>query len=401
MKKILENFLDYVSYDTQSDPNSKTFPTTTKQLIFARHLLDELKKTGFECELDKFGYIYGRIPSNVSKKVPVVGFIAHMDTSPDVSGANVKPKVIHDFDGKEIVLNPRMRLSPEQFPCLNDYLHNDIVVTDGTTLLGADDKAGIAEIVEALTQIKDKKHGEVAFAFTPDEEVGGGMDHFDPKKFGADFAYTLDGDRIGGFEYENFNAASVIFTVKGRNIHPGSAKGIMKNAVTIASELIGLFPKSETPETTERYEGFYHFDEIEGSIERVTVKCIIRDFDRDKFESRKLFAKKCVNFINEKYGAKLASVKMKDSYYNMKEVIDKHPEIVKIAEKAYEEAGVKFEPKPIRGGTDGARLSYMGIPTPNIFTGGHNYHSVYEFIPVQPMEKASQVIVNIIKDIAK
>ncbi len=249
--------------------------------------------------------------------------------------------------------------------------------------------------------LKNSKHGTVAFAFTPDEEIGRGMDVFNTKKFGANSAYTLDGDRIGIFENENFNAASSLFTIKGRNIHPGSAKGIMKNAVTIASELISLFLKNETPESTEKYEGFYHFDEIGGNVEKITVKCIIRDYDRNKFEKRKSFSKDCVNFINKKYGVGTASLKIKDSYYNMKEIIDKYPKSIEIAERAYKEAKISFDSKPIRGGTDGARLSYMGIPTPNIFTGGHNYHSIYEFIPVQSMEKAVEVIMNIIKNMAE
>lgn len=401
MEKIAERFLKYVSYDTQSKEDSESFPSTIKQLDLARYLCEELKALGMESFIDNYGYVYGRIRSNSANDVSKVGFIAHMDTSPEVSGTNIKPKVIPNYDGKDINLNEKDRiiLSPQRFKNLLCHVGEDLIVTDGTTLLGADDKAGIAEIVQAMGEIISEKspHGEVFVAFTPDEEVGRGTDHFNLDFFKADFAYTLDGEGYGIFEYENFNAASAHFDVKGINTHPGIAKGSMKNAVGIASEVISCFPKTEIPEVTDNYEGFYHFYEIKGGVQEVFMKAIIRDHDKLKFEEKKRFCRIVEEFINKKYGDGTIQISIDDSYYNMKEVIEKYPQVIELAKKAFLDSGLEFKTRPIRGGTDGAKLTYKGLPTPNIFSGGQNLHSIYEFVSIKSMIKAVEVIKNIVR----
>lgn len=406
MQGVTKRFLDYISYDTQSNEDSSTTPSTAKQIELGRRLVEEIKGMGVDVEIDKNGYVMGSVPSNIRRRVPVVGFIAHLDTSPEVSGKNVKPRIVKNYKGGDIVLNKKLGivLKVQEFPAMKNYCGKDIIVTDGTTLLGADDKAGIAEIVTAvqyLVEHPEIKHGTVKFAFTPDEEIGKGPKKFNVKKFGADYAYTMDGDEIGSFEYENFNAASATFIIHGKSIHPGSAKGIMKNAIRIATELLELFPKGEAPEFTEKYEGFYHIYEMNGGIEKVVQRCIIRDHDKDKFEKRKKFARECVHFINKKYGKGTVELKLKDTYCNMKEIIAKNPQLIDIAQKAIKGAGISPIVKPIRGGTDGAQFSFMGLPTPNLFSGGHNFHGVYEYIPIFAMGEAVEVIVNIVKEFGK
>jgi len=403
MKDIVKRFLDYVSYDTQSNENSKTIPSTPGQLKLGKRLTEEMKNMHVDVNMDKNGYVMGSLPSNTRKKTPVIGFIAHMDTSPEVSGRNVKPRIVKKYKGVDIVLNKKLSvvLKVSEFPDIKKYIGKDIIVTDGTTLLGADDKAGIAEIVTAIHYLIEHpgiKHGTVKFAFTPDEEIGRGPKKFDIKKFSANYAYTIDGGAIGGLEYENFNAASATFIIHGKSIHPGSAKGIMKNAVRVASELLELFPKGEVPEFTEKYEGFYHIYEANGGVEKVVQKYIIRDHSREKFEERKKFARECAHFINKKYGKGTVELKLEDTYYNMKEIIDENLKLINIAKKAMKNAGIKPVIEPIRGGTDGSQLSFMGLPTPNLFSGGHNFHGIYEYIPTFAMEKAAEVIVNIVKE---
>lgn len=399
MEKIVEKFLNYVSFDTQSKEDSKTFPSTLKQLELAKYLKDELEKIGVNTILDEYGYVYGLIPSNTEKNVKKIGFIAHMDTSPEVSGKDVKAKVIEKYTGENIILNDKKVLSKDNFPELLNYIGEDIIVTDGNTLLGSDDKAGIAEIMQAIEEVIENKspHGDIYIAFTPDEEIGRGTDHFNFNIFKADFAYTLDGEGYGIFEFENFNAASANFYIKGINTHPGIAKGFMRNSLQIANELMNMFPRFEVPETTEHYEGFYHFYEIKGSVEETFLKAIIRDHNKEKFEKRKNFCNEVVTFLNNKYGNGTVTLTLEDSYYNMRELIEKYPFIINLAKRAYEMAGVDFITKPIRGGTDGARLTYAGLPTPNIFSGGRNLHSVYEYISVKSMNKAKEIVKNIIK----
>ena len=403
MNQLVERFLRYVSFDTQSDENSVTFPSTEKQLVLGKQLVKELMELGLtDAEIDANGYVTATLPANCENadQVPVIAFLAHMDTSPDASGAGVRPRIVHDYAGTDIVLNTEngLVLSPKEFPDLLEYQGQDLIVTDGTTLLGADDKAGIAEIMTALAFMlahPEVRHGTIKVAFTPDEEVGQGVDRFDVEKFGATYAYTLDGDKLGGLEYENFNAASADFTIIGKSIHPGTAKGIMKNAALIAAELTALFPADETPRATEKYDGFYHLTSINGTCEKAEVKYIIRDHDRHRFELRKSTAGAISDFLNAKYGEGTVSVRVRDSYYNMRDIIEQHMLLIDVAQNVMEHLGITPVVKPIRGGTDGARLSYMGLPCPNLFTGGHNYHGPLEYVVVQSMEKAVQVIVGI------
>lgn len=395
---MIERFLKYVSFDTQSAEDSATTPSTEKQLKIASYLKEELKLIGMEeVEMDELGYVYATLPANSEKKLPVVGFIAHYDTSPDCSGADVKPRIVENYDGKDILLSEGIYLSPSKFPELLDHIGEDIIVTDGHTLLGADDKAGIAEIVSAceyLIQHQEIRHGKIRVAFNPDEEIGLGAKHFNVEKFACDFAYTMDGSEVGEIEYENFNAASVKITILGCSVHPGYAKGKMLNAAKVAAEITAMIPWNETPEHTEGYQGFYHLTALSGNCEQASLSYIIRDHDREVFERRKKFMAHIVQQVNEKYG-NVASVELKDQYYNMKEKVD--PEIVDIAVKAIQEAGMTPVVRAIRGGTDGAQLSFMGLPCPNIFAGGINFHGPYEFCPVQSMEKAMNTIVNICK----
>ncbi|MCE5192811.1 peptidase T [bacterium] len=403
MSNLVDRFLHYVSFDTQSDENSVTFPSTEKQLALALELDRELKSLGLtDSSVDDNGYVTATVPATCDDPyaVPVIGFLAHMDTSPDASGAGVKARLITSYDGSDIVLNTEKNivLSPAEFPDMLLHKGEDFIVTDGTTLLGADDKAGIAEIVTAVEFLlahPGVKHGTIKIAFTPDEEVGQGVDRFDVTKFGARYAYTLDGDELGSLEYENFNAASAEFQIDGKSIHPGSAKGIMKNAALIASELTSLFPADETPRSTEKYEGFFHLTEISGTCEKAQVKYIIRDHDKLHFEQRKSLAHAICDFLNAKYGEDTVVVAVRDSYYNMREVIEQNMVLINVARDVMERLGVAPIVKPVRGGTDGARLSYMGLPCPNLFTGGRNYHGPFEYVVVQSMEKAVQVIVGI------
>ncbi len=400
MSKILNRFLKYVSYETTSNEESKTVPSSKEQLEFGKYLEQELKDLGLSSVVfDDKGYLYATLPSNIDKTVPTIGFIAHMDTSPDMSGKNVKPKIIKNYDGNNILLNKDLNiiLSPEDFPEIKDYIGKDIITTDGTTLLGADDKAGIAEIVTAMEfLIENPKipHGEIKIGFTPDEEIGRGADYFDVKKFGADFAYTVDGGKIGELEYENFNGAEVKIIINGRNVHPGSAKNKMVNSMIIAMELNSLLPVSERPEYTEKYEGFYHITKINGNVEQTVVNYIIRDHNREKFEQKKNLFKKIVDFMNEKYG-NIIVMECKDQYYNMKEKIEPVMYVVDIAKNAMKEVSVTPSIIPIRGGTDGAMLSFKGLPCPNIFTGGHNFHGKFEYVPVFAMNKAVETIIKI------
>ncbi|MGB4372964.1 MAG: peptidase T [Halanaerobiales bacterium] len=403
MSKVVERFLKYVTYNTQSDEESSTVPSTEGQLVFARALKEELEAIGLkEVSLDEKGYLMATLESNLGedKEVPTIGFIAHMDTSPDMSGENVKTQLIKNYDGGDIVLNEEegIILSPLDFPELKDYVGRDIITTDGTTLLGADDKAGIAEIITAMEYLLENpeiKHGRIRIGFTPDEEIGRGADFFDVKKFAADLAYTVDGGPLGELEYENFNAAAARISIKGTSVHPGTAKGKMVNSLLIASELINKLPAEETPAETEGYEGFYHLVSVKGNVEETKLYYIIRDFDKINFIKRKTNLEEIVQDLNKKYDRARIQLKITDQYYNMKENIENNKEIIDTAYQAMEEIGIRPLITPIRGGTDGARLSYMGLPTPNIFTGGHNFHGKYEFIPVFAMEKAVELIVKI------
>ncbi|MBW9152516.1 peptidase T [Clostridium estertheticum] len=403
MSKVVENFLKYISYDTKSDEESITVPSTIGQMVLAKELVMQLKTMGLkEASVDDNGYVMATIESNVEKIVPTIGFIAHMDTAPDISGKDVKPKFVYNYDGEDIILNKEKNivLSPKDFPELKNYIGETIITTDGTTLLGADDKAGIAEIMAAteyLMQNPNIKHGKIRIGFTPDEEVGRGADIFDVKKFGADFAYTMDGGLIGELEYENFNAAGVKISIHGRNVHPGSAKGKMIHSSLIANEFINSMPQNETPATTEGYEGFYHLISINGEVEETKLQYIIRDFDSENFENRKIFIKNIADKLNDKYSSASVELEIKDQYFNMKEKIEPVKHIVDTAFLALKEVGVNPIMQPIRGGTDGARLSFMGLPTPNIFAGGHNFHGKYEFIPTFAMEKAVDVILKIVE----
>ncbi|WP_333695529.1 peptidase T [Flavobacterium sp.] len=405
MQNIIDRFISYVTIDTESDPNSTTIPSSKKQLVLAKKLVQELKEIGMqEVTIDKNGYVMATLPSNVSHTVPVLGFIAHYDTTPDFTGANVKPQIIENYDGNDIVLNAEQNivLSPSYFKDLVQYKGQTLITTDGTTLLGADDKAGITEIVTAmeyLIQHPEIPHGKIRVGFTPDEEIGRGAHHFDVEKFGADWAYTMDGSQIGELEYENFNAAGATVTFKGKSVHPGYAKGKMINSMLLASKFIAKLPKKEVPEKTKGYEGFFHVTGITGSIEESTVSLIIRDHDAKKFKKRKDFLHDIVEKINKKYakqfGNEIAVIEIKDQYYNMKEKVEPVFHIVKIAEKAMKKLDIKPLIKPIRGGTDGCQLSFKGLPCPNLFAGGHNFHGKYEYIPVESMQKAVEVIVKI------
>lgn len=402
MEKILDRFLRYVAVDTQSDENSESQPSTPKQLNLLRMLRDELEAMGVEATLDEYGYVMGSIPSNTDAKVPAIGFIAHVDTAPDASGANIKPQIISEYDGGEIELKgvPGLALKPSEFPEMLHYIGQTLITTDGTTLLGADDKGGVAEIMNAVQYIMehpDFKHGEIKVGFTPDEEIGRGVVKFDVGKFGADYAYTMDGGEIGELEFENFNAASAKIRIQGRNVHPGYSKGKMRNALLIGMELGGLLPVEQRPEYTEGYEGFFHLIGFSGSVEEASMTYIIRDHDRAIFEKRKKTIEDCCDFINLKYGEGTATPVIKDQYYNMREQVEPHYHVVEKAVKAMEMAGVKPKIQPIRGGTDGANLSFKGLPCPNIFAGGLNFHGKMEFVPLESMEKASEVILNIIR----
>lgn len=406
MSKVLNRFLKYVKYETTSDEYSTTTPSTKNQLKFAKVLGKELEELGLkDVSVNDKGYIMATLPSNIEKKIPTIGFIAHMDTSPDMSGKDVSPNIIEDYDGKDIVLNEEkdIILSVDDFPEIKNYVGKTIITTDGTTLLGADDKAGIAEIITAIEYLIENPnipHGTIKIAFTPDEEIGRGADHFDVDKFDADFAYTVDGGPIGELEYENFNAATANISIQGSNIHPGTAKGKMVNSILIGMELHSMLPINERPEYTEGYEGFYLLDDFVGNVEETKMSYIIRDHDMGKFNKKKKALEKIVEFLNYKYTNKI-ELKIEDSYYNMKEKIVPVMEIVDIAKRAMEAVNIEPIISPIRGGTDGARLSYMGLPCPNIFTGGHNYHGKYEYIPVPSMEKAVEVILKIIELYAK
>lgn len=403
---LLERFLKYVSIHTTSDENTGLVPSTPQQMEFAKILAEELKDMGMQdVSLDKKGYLMATLPSNIDKDVPTVGFISHLDTSPDMSGKNVKPRIVENYDGNDIVLNEKENivLSPKQFPELTMYRGQSLVVTNGLTLLGADDKAGIAEIMTAMDYFiknPDVKHGKVRIAFNPDEEIGLGAHHFDVEKFGCQFAYTMDGGEIGELEYENFNAAGAKVTFYGTNVHPGYAKNKMVNSMKIATKFMATVPANESPEDTDGYEGFYHLTGIGGDVEKTTVSYIIRDHDRKKFEERKAHLQMLVDKINSEFGYNTATLEVKDQYYNMKEKVEPVKYIVDIASEAIRQAGVEPKVKPIRGGTDGAQLSFKGLPCPNIFAGGHNFHGKYEFVPIQSMEKATEVVKNIIKIVA-
>lgn len=395
---IVDRFLKYVSFDTQSSEESETTPSTAKQFNLANYLKDELTELGFtEIELDANGYLYATLPANTSKTVPTIGFIAHMDTSPDCSGANVKPRIVKNYDGGDIILSEGIVSSPSKFPELLDHVGEDIIVTDGHTLLGADDKAGIAEIVSACVYLMEHpeiEHGKIRVGFNPDEEIGMGAHKFDVEKFGCDFAYTMDGSEIGEIEFENFNAASAKVSITGCSVHPGYAKDKMINAGRVAAELVSLLPEMETPEHTEGYEGFFHLTGISGNCEKASVSYIIRDHNREIFEQRKQRMQEAVAKINQKYG-NVAQLELKDQYYNMREKVEPMMYIIDIAKQAIEEAGMEAKIRAIRGGTDGAQLSFKGLPCPNIFAGGINFHGPYEFCPVQSLEKAMATVVNI------
>lgn len=401
MEKLIDKFLRYVSFDTSSDPDSMSQPSTNKQLALLDALVKELKAMGIEdASLDKDGYVMATIPSNVAFEVPVIGFIAHADTSPDASGAGIKPQIIYDYDGGDIVINQEkgICLKVSDFPELPNYKGQTLITTDGTTLLGADDKAGIAEIMVAAEYIMthpEFPHGEIKIGFTPDEEIGRGVDRFDVARFGAKYGYTLDGGEIGELEYENFNAAAAKIFIQGCNIHPGYAKNKMLNAIIIGAELNDLLPIGQRPELTQDYEGFFHITKFNAVVEQAEIQYIIRDHDMARFEDKKRMMTDCVAFINKKYG-EIATLELKDQYYNMRCEVEKHMEVVEIAKQAMLDAGIEPKVKPIRGGTDGARLSFMGLPCPNIFAGGHNFHGKLEYVPVESMEKASQVILNIV-----
>lgn len=403
---VTDRFLDFVKFDTQSDELTNMTPSSPGQMEFAKYLKAILLGMGLsDVTLDENGYLFATLPSNMDRAVPVVGFIAHMDTSPDMSGRHVNPRIVKNYDGKAIVLNEAegITLNPEDFPELVNYLGNDLIVTDGTTLLGADDKAGIAEIITAVAYLQSHpeiKHGKIRIGFNPDEEIGLGAHKFDVKSFGCDFAYTMDGGTVGELEYENFNAASAKVTIKGRNVHPGYAKHKMINSIRVANSFIAMLPRWETPEHTEGYEGFYHLVGIEGSVEQTVLTYIIRDHDRARFESRKREIEHLCRKTNMEYPG-CCTAEIKDQYYNMREKIEPQMHIIEIAKKAMELSGIEPKVQPIRGGTDGAQLSFKGLPCPNIFAGGENFHGRYEYVPIQSMEKATEVIVNICKLIAE
>jgi len=403
---IVKRFLEYTQFDTQSAEDSQTTPSTEKQWKFARFLRDQLEDIGLkDVELDDCGYIYATLPANTDKDAPTVGFISHYDTSPDCSGADIKPRIVENYDGGDIVLDDEAGIvtSPQKFPELKAHVGEDIIVTDGHTLLGADDKAGIAEIVQAMVYLMEHpeiEHGKIRVAFNPDEEIGLGAHKFDVEKFGCEWAYTMDGGDVGELEFENFNAASGHIDITGISVHPGSAKGKMVNAIRVASEFIQSLPQNEVPETTEGYEGFFHVVGIEGGVERASVSYIIRDHDRERFEQRKRLFRKTADALNEKYGTGTILATLKDQYYNMREQIEPVMHVIDIAIKAMADAGVSPRVQAIRGGTDGAQLSFKGLPCPNIFAGGLNFHGPHEFLPIPNMEKAMQVVVNICRLVA-
>lgn len=401
MQHIIKRFISYITIDTESDPNSNTTPSTKKQWDLANKLVEEVKAIGMsDITIDENAYIMATLPSNVDFDVPTIGFISHFDTSPDFTGANVKPQIIENYDGKDIVLNKEQDiiLSPSYFEDLLLYKGKTLITTDGTTLLGADDKAGITEIVTAMEYLINNphiKHGKIRVGFTPDEEIGRGAHKFDVDKFGADWAYTMDGSQIGELEYENFNAAGAVIKAKGKIVHPGYAKGKMINSMYYATEFINSLPRLETPEHTEGYQGFFHLTKIEGKVEETSLHYIIRDHDKEKFEARKSLMEKIVNDLNTKFESDIFSIELKDQYFNMKEKVEPVMHIVDIAEEAMKSLGIKPLIKPIRGGTDGSQLSYMGLPCPNIFAGGHNFHGRYEYVPVESIQKAVEVICKI------
>lgn len=399
MSKVLERFLNYVKFDTQSKEDSSSYPSTEGQRVFAKYLIQELISIGMDdVEVDKYSYVFATLPSNIDKDLPTLGFMAHMDTATNISGKDVKPRIIENYDGNDIVLNEKENivLSPRYYSEIINFIGKSIVVTDGTTLLGADDKAGIAEIVTAMEYLinyPEIKHGKIRVCFTPDEEIGKGVEYLDPNKFKADFAFTIDGGPIGELQYENFNAAKALITINGIDIHPKEAKGKMKNSILIANELINMLPPSERPEYTEGYEGFFHLISFNGSVEKTNLYFIIRDFYKESFNKRKDLLRKIADLINFKYGENTVEMKIEDTYYNMKEIVEPHRKLIDVAKEAMEEIGITPKIVPIRGGTDGARLSYKGIPTPNIGTGGYNYHGRFEYIPVESLENNVSLIV--------
>lgn len=396
---LTERFLKYTQFDTQSSEESTTVPSTQKQLVFAKYLKEELESEGLEdVEMDEQGYIYATLPGNTKKKIPTIGFISHYDTSPDCSGANIKPRIVSNYDGSDITLSEGIISSPEKFPELLNHKGEDLIVTDGHTLLGADDKAGIAEIVQAMVYLKQHpeiKHGDIRVGFNPDEEIGMGAHHFNVEKFGCDWAYTMDGGDLGDLEFENFNAAGAKIRFNGVSVHPGYAKGKMINAGRIATEFAQMLPADETPETTEGYQGFFHLTGMQGGCEKAQLSYIIRDHDRERFEERKQLVAETVEKINKKYGEGVCIAEVKDQYYNMKEKIDPNMHVIDLVLRAMQEVGVPPKVEPIRGGTDGAQLSFMGLPCPNIFAGGVNFHGPYEFISIQVMQKAMMTIVKL------
>lgn len=398
--ELKERFLKYVAIDTQSSEESKTFPSTEKQWTLLNLLVEEMKALGLtEVSIDKYGYAMGTIPASEGcGDAPVIGFLAHVDTSPDMSGENVRPRIIENYDGSDIVLNNALTMRVADFPELKNFVGHTLIHTDGTTLLGADDKAGIAEIMTAAEYLlahPEIRHGKIRIGFTPDEEIGRGVDFFDVKAFGADFAYTMDGGYEGELEYENFNAASAKIAIQGRNVHPGYAKNKMINAIEVACELNSLIPATERPQYTEGYEGFYHCVGLNGTVEQATISYIIRDHDADKFEQKKVWIWSVVDLLKKKYGEQVLTLTLKDQYYNMRKMVEPHPQVIELAKKAMTEAGVAPIVRPIRGGTDGARLSFMGLPCPNIFAGGMNFHGKFEYCSLDSMQRAMQVIVNL------
>ena len=396
---ITERFINYTKFDTQSSEDSQTVPSTSKQLVFAKYLKEELEREGFsDVEMDEKGYIYATLKANTKKDIPTIGFISHYDTSPDASGADIKARIVKDYDGGDIILSEGIVSSPEKFPELKAHVGEDLIVTDGHTLLGADDKAGIAEIVDAMCYLRDHdeiEHGDIRMGFNPDEEIGLGAHHFDVEKFGCSWAYTMDGGDIGDLEYENFNAASAKITIKGVSVHTGYAKDKMINANRLACEFNAMIPDTDIPENTEGYQGFYHLLGMETRTEEAKMSYLIRDHDREKFEDRKDFMEDCARKMNEKYGEGTVEIVIKDQYYNMKEKIEPNMHVIDIVLQAMQETGVAPKVEPIRGGTDGAQLSFKGLPCPNIFAGGVNFHGPYEFVSIQVMKKAVEVIVKI------
>lgn len=397
---LIKRFISLISINTQSDYSSKSYPSTESQVYFAEMLANECVMLGLDNVIvDKNSYVTAEIPANTEKKLPTIGFIAHMDTSPDYSGQNIKPKIIENYDGKDIILSNGITIETKEFPCLKNYIGEKIITADGTTLLGADDKAGIAEILTAMYVLINNpeiEHGKIKITFTPDEEIGCGVNYFDVEKFDCDFAYTIDGGELGELSYETFNAARAVINFNGRSVHPGSAKDTMINSLLLATELNAMLPKEEIPEKTEERQGFYHLLSIEGDVSFSKMEYIIRDFDRENFERRKDYLVKCTEDINRNYKKPVAELILHDEYYNMAEVLNDYPDIIKMAEKAMIKADIQPKIVPVRGGTDGSRLSFLGLPCPNIFAGGHNFHGPYEFVVVNSMVKAVEVIVNIV-----